>query len=889
MGTDFSDFNINVSGEVTKDDILRLLSDGLINNAAFARQFADTILVDLQRVIKGMRIVAGDVVLDTDKIGQAATEAAIKNIKTADFESSTPTPKIKPASKKKSLPIADASKAEAKLLESDPKNFTLKKRLQDLADKIQKEYIKPRTPLSILQMMGIEKTKIDKIQKNWIDVLDSPSKIIGGPLPIKKAQSKNDEGPRTKGNAPKAQPTKNKFESYIAKKNEVVISGFSDAAMASLAKSPIFKHAKMPAIDVSKLFKRQSSIEEKILGLTVKYSKFVAAAYVGSIGLMISSLFDNGPFKGTKMLIGKVVEMATKPLMKSLGQFWLKQVGRLGHEVMSTFLGIFGRTATKAVLGLGKSVSSVFSTFAFKMATRLSKVLKWVPGIGSLFSFAGAYTRFKANDFTGGVMDLVSGIAMLPGMGPAGMAISIGMDVLSAIRDFQPKEKRDNGKGFGVAALKSMVLLQTKLLAKFIPKAAWKRLPVLGSIISIGAAATRFQQGDTTGGLLDLSSAIAAFIPGAGMAVSIGLDVLSGIRDSKSTAEERKQAGSSTGNAVFKTILSLTRGFFTKFLKIGILKKIPFIGSAFNFYDAWNQFKSGNILKGIISVASGIAGFVPGAGTAISIGLDILNAFISPKKSDATPLPPKTPSVSIWTKLKTFYKEKIEKFFKTSTIGRAFSKLQSGWASITNGQYGKGMLDISKGIALFTPMGMMFDMVSRLFEADKSASPTSTSGAGRVAKPRPAKIPTTHNKELDSKLEKQSGNIRTRAVQANRPSAIAPPVTRATPTVQTTKQFKAAPTQVKPPSVVISTKPIKPANPVTPRLVETSFGVLHKDLVVLTSEIKAMAAGMGKMGQANVTSISKTSAGSDSGDVRDPAYSLRSRAWGYINESPRMI
>ena len=59
-----------------------------------------------------------------------------------------------------------------------------------------------------------------------------------------------------------------------------------------------------------------------------------------------------------------------------------------------------------------------------------------------------------------------------------------------------------------------------------------------------------------------------------------------------------------------------------------VVKRIPGIGSLISWGFAVSRFKSGDIVGGLIDVASGIATLFPGIGTGIGIGLDVLNAFI---------------------------------------------------------------------------------------------------------------------------------------------------------------------------------------------------------------------------------------------------------------------
>ena len=88
-----------------------------------------------------------------------------------------------------------------------------------------------------------------------------------------------------------------------------------------------------------------------------------------------------------------------------------------------------------------------------------------------------------------------------------------------------------------------------------------------------------------------------------------------------------KIAGKGGAKALFGTIGKL----FFKFLK-PVLKRIPGIGSLISWGFAISRFKSGDLVGGLIDVASGIATLFPGIGTGISIGLDVLNAFLDAKK-----------------------------------------------------------------------------------------------------------------------------------------------------------------------------------------------------------------------------------------------------------------
>lgn len=76
------------------------------------------------------------------------------------------------------------------------------------------------------------------------------------------------------------------------------------------------------------------------------------------------------------------------------------------------------------------------------------------------------------------------------------------------------------------------------------------------------------------------------------------------------------------GDFFAKALPTLTK-IFGRGLKF--LKPIPVLGSLISFYFAYKSFKNGDVIDGMFEIASGLANFVPGIGTAISIGIDLLN------------------------------------------------------------------------------------------------------------------------------------------------------------------------------------------------------------------------------------------------------------------------
>ena len=76
-----------------------------------------------------------------------------------------------------------------------------------------------------------------------------------------------------------------------------------------------------------------------------------------------------------------------------------------------------------------------------------------------------------------------------------------------------------------------------------------------------------------------------------------------------------------------------------KIFKVGkaVFKRIPIIGSLFSFYEAYKHFQKGgidSIIFGLLDVVAGIAYMVPGIGTAIGLGVDVLSYFLQNKAEE---------------------------------------------------------------------------------------------------------------------------------------------------------------------------------------------------------------------------------------------------------------
>lgn len=159
------------------------------------------------------------------------------------------------------------------------------------------------------------------------------------------------------------------------------------------------------------------------------------------------------------------------------------------------------------------------------------------------------------------------------------------------------------------------------------------RLPIIGPLLALWDAYKAFDSGDGVKGVSRLVQGMIGFLPLPGnikMAIFGGISVIEALLKNKYGEETiPKGAGSN--------IMSIALKAFGSVLKFGAFKKMPIIGSFINFYDAFNSFKTSSasgILDGTMALISGIVGLVPGVGTAVSIGLDVLRSLMFEKTKD---------------------------------------------------------------------------------------------------------------------------------------------------------------------------------------------------------------------------------------------------------------
>lgn len=319
---------------------------------------------------------------------------------------------------------------------------------------------------------------------------------------------------------------------------------------------------------------------------------------LGGAGALLMGLLTDGPFKGALKILSKI--------------------------------GISG--GIKMLLSGAKSLLKTFSRFVstpFKFVERLMK-----EGLsGQIFKSIKNIKFLGIGNFMKNAEEFVSSFS------------KIATNPLKSVTRL-----------FGKGAIGTMVKRFAPLLKIL------KKIPFIGSIISIGFAISRFMKGDTVGGVIDVLSALTGLlnlIPGGtfvAIPLSIGLDTLNAFLDAKTAgAEDKKKAKLD----ILKDMVKGIGGWIWK-----NAEWLPVIGSFKRWGMAFSAFKDGNIMEGLKQFGLGLFSLLPGGGPII-MGIETLMGFFGSEKEESKELKPNT---SWFGKIKEWVKNKLQKlpsFLKT--------------------------------------------------------------------------------------------------------------------------------------------------------------------------------------------------------------------------------
>ena len=142
----------------------------------------------------------------------------------------------------------------------------------------------------------------------------------------------------------------------------------------------------------------------------------------------------------------------------------------------------------------------------------------------------------------------------------------------------------------------------------------------IGGTAQMQAVASK-DKGDKKGlGIAGILGALALGAAGIGAAIATLLDNV------QASFDEIVDGVLDFGSEIASDIGSLPAMALklARFLPLKKLKFIPLLGPLINFGMSYKAFKDGNIVEGLWELTSGVAGLIPGVGTAISVGMDIV-------------------------------------------------------------------------------------------------------------------------------------------------------------------------------------------------------------------------------------------------------------------------
>lgn len=317
----------------------------------------------------------------------------------------------------------------------------------------------------------------------------------------------------------------------------------------------------------------------KILGAAA-ISFTIATKGIGLSGILkhADKLFKIFAPEGLTKIVGFIGDKVG-PMLRQVGDDMLRPITSFAKNLPARIGGVFKNLFPK----FSDDVMKLFAKVGGKLGGKAmgkgllkfgAKALKALPGLGTIVAIPFAINRFKKGDVVGGLIELASGVASLDVTGTAGTAISIALEAYQVFRDV----KGDAYKEQEAAVLK---------------KVALRNLPVIGPITRIKSAMEMWKT-DKFGAIREFGGAMAAMVPGMGMAFDIGASIGDKIKDFAISKIGEERIAKLQGNKA--------------------VRNLPVIGSVIwikEGFDAWN---GGDTIGGLKKIGRGVATMVPGGG-----------------------------------------------------------------------------------------------------------------------------------------------------------------------------------------------------------------------------------------------------------------------------------
>lgn len=266
-------------------------------------------------------------------------------------------------------------------------------------------------------------------------------------------------------------------------------------------------------------------------------------------------------------------------------------------------------------------------------------------GILALLGGAGALLLGLLTDGPfKGALKMLSKIGITGGIK---LLVNAAKGFISTLSRFITAPFRMVGKLFSGGILKRILPALKPLTAVL------RRIHLIGSIISIGFAISRFRNNDNVGGVIDVVSALAGLlylVPGGAFVafpLTMGLDMLNAWLDYKTAGAEDKQGAKI--DLLKEMGVRIGKWFWDN------ADHFPILGGIRRFGLSWEAFKSGNIKEGLQQMGWGVLGLT-GMGPMVH-GIRALLGFFGDKKEIEGDLSPDT---SWYSRFREWIKSKLK-------------------------------------------------------------------------------------------------------------------------------------------------------------------------------------------------------------------------------------
>lgn len=338
--------------------------------------------------------------------------------------------------------------------------------------------------IDINNLFNMDQQTSDRFRRNYQKALKKFLTVFGKKISQLQSANISDllfNNTGGKGSPSKVHSPKTGLNPQTPKKGEVTIEQKETATpvhIESVSEKLMDKLSMMnPTINQTNVKVDKDSKNSGGGGLLKKILGGALIAMVAGIGayLLREGFLSDGKFKGLLKILGqtliapfvKFVKGITETLlpMKKMGSIFsaIKKLPSIAMSVLGIFhpkTGIISRfirtvlSPKKIVSSVGKGLKSIpsmgkslFGTLMklFKGGGKVGAkiVFKSIPVLGTLISFAFAYSRFKAGDTLGGFLEIAAGLSsMIPIIGPA---LSAGINIMLAIRDMTTTKEERSG------------------------------------------------------------------------------------------------------------------------------------------------------------------------------------------------------------------------------------------------------------------------------------------------------------------------------------------------------------------------------------------------------------------------------------------------------------